>query len=456
MNRLTRSLYIFTLTLLIMGLGIPLWSYPNNYQQILVGARSAGMGGAGTAIIGDGEVMYYNPAGIVGTQFDGISISVNNYGLYYMYESNRQKAGDSINPELKHTSGVLIIPTATTMSFILDKSSPDPKHFLSIGMFVPSRVDLEAESTATDGSYIHHVKNWMFNYIYQFSVNYATKLNRFLAFGFAVVVTYSKLYRSDVFFHQDLGTPANSTMANESYNFKTVALGFSTGVVLTFDRVKIGFTLKSKQLRVYSESNYSYVVYGDNPEVYWGLKVNYQRPWELYFGVMVDIIKDRLMFALDFKLYPGERQVVVDAPGLRVEFERANAWNINAGIEWYITKVWTFRCGFFTDRSGTPKFEEDSFKDINNVRTNRYGIVFGAGITGKNTVFNFSFTFIWGKGHQKIKNILDFTQYGITDLKMREFVITIGTSYWFDSPKKQSPAQANPAPAASVTPAQQR
>ena len=53
----------------------------DHYNNILIGDRPAGMGGAYTAIADDASGLYYNPAGIVFTSGSGISGSMNAYHI---------------------------------------------------------------------------------------------------------------------------------------------------------------------------------------------------------------------------------------------------------------------------------------------------------------------------------------------------------------------------------------
>ena len=432
-RKVQNSFYLICFIFLITAIS---YSYPNNYQQLIVGSRIAGMGGAGTAIGGEGESAYYNPAGIVFTKRDGISLSVSNYGLFFMKEKNRQDAGDTINTSLKHTSGLIVVPSATAYSFILDKKSPTPKYFFTLALFVPSKTDLDTESQGSDGSYINYVKSWEIDYIYHFYIDFAVKVTHFFSVGFAVVGSYAKLYRNDVFYRYDISTPANSTTNIQSSNFKNIGLGFTLGILFTFKRFNFGFVLKSKKLRIYSESNYSLIVPGDPPILYNDLKVNYQMPWELSWGITFAIIPDHLFFAFDFRYYPSESQNVVSSSQYKVNFDRLSNWNLNIGLELVVNKSLSFRTGFYTDRSATPNLVSETDSNLLLTRVNRYGITLGVGFNTEHTKTNISVVYVFGSGHRKIQNIISSGDYGITRVKISEFILTIGSSYWFDNPKK--------------------
>jgi long-subunit fatty acid transport protein len=413
------------------------YSYPNNYQQVLVGSRIAGMGGAGTALGGEGEAGYYNPAGIIYTKKDGISLSVSHYGLAFLSEKGRKNIGDIINTEIQHSSGLIVIPSATTYTLILDKNKKEPQFFLNIGLFVPSSSDLEGHEIGEDANYSHYIKSWQVNYIYHLYVNFAYRVNRFFSFGIALIGSYSKLYQNVSIYRYDKGTPSNSDFLTESYNYKTVGLGFSVGTLFTLDRFRFAFTFKSKKLRIYSESSYTKIIPGSEPVQYEDLKVNYQRPWEFYFGIAYEILKDKIIIAFDFKYYPSENQSVISTSTFSLNLERLSTWNISVGVEYKFNKEWSIRTGFFTDRSATSLLSETDDQNLRMIRVDRYGITLGGGYVSENTKLNLCISYVWGFGKIKIQNVSTPGTYGIADSTTNEVFITIGSAYWFDSNKEK-------------------
>ncbi|MDD5433905.1 MAG: hypothetical protein PH343_00615, partial [Nitrospira sp.] len=67
------------LILLISILSLPSISFAGiyNYQEVLIGEKAAGMGGAFTALADDATATYYNPAGIIQIPFNSMSASAN-------------------------------------------------------------------------------------------------------------------------------------------------------------------------------------------------------------------------------------------------------------------------------------------------------------------------------------------------------------------------------------------
>jgi len=51
------------------------------YREFVIGERAGGMGGAAIAVATDVDAVFYNPAGLVRSQSDSISLSANLYGI---------------------------------------------------------------------------------------------------------------------------------------------------------------------------------------------------------------------------------------------------------------------------------------------------------------------------------------------------------------------------------------
>ncbi|MCP5496600.1 MAG: hypothetical protein H7A23_18790 [Leptospiraceae bacterium] len=68
-----------------------------DYQSItgLYGSRSSGLGGAFTAVADDPSGAYYNPAGLIFSPNDSLSISGNAYRLLTMYYQDVEGPGRS-------------------------------------------------------------------------------------------------------------------------------------------------------------------------------------------------------------------------------------------------------------------------------------------------------------------------------------------------------------------------
>ena len=74
-----------------------------HYNNMIIGERAAGMGGAFTALSDDTSGMYYNPAGIVHAQTKSLSASVNAY-----YSLSKKYSGVIAGADLKRNYSAIV------------------------------------------------------------------------------------------------------------------------------------------------------------------------------------------------------------------------------------------------------------------------------------------------------------------------------------------------------------
>ena len=79
------------------------WADEFHYNNMLIGERAAGMGGAFTALADDTSGMYYNPAGIVYAEEKSLSASVNAY-----YSLSKKYSGVIAGSDLKRNYSAIV------------------------------------------------------------------------------------------------------------------------------------------------------------------------------------------------------------------------------------------------------------------------------------------------------------------------------------------------------------
>ncbi|MDD4998178.1 MAG: hypothetical protein PHI99_08490, partial [Syntrophales bacterium] len=79
------------------------WADEFHYNNMLIGERAAGMGGAFTALADDTSGMYYNPAGIVHAEEKSLSASVNAY-----YSLSKKYSGVIAGSDLKRNYSAIV------------------------------------------------------------------------------------------------------------------------------------------------------------------------------------------------------------------------------------------------------------------------------------------------------------------------------------------------------------
>lgn len=115
----------------------------SSFRPYLVGARAAGLGGAFTALADDGSGPYYNPGGIAFVTRSQLSIAGSVYGLVSGTFDNALGIGAERH-DFSYRN-LNIFPTATAGVWKLDDGSrPEHADVLSLGVFVPDAVNVDA------------------------------------------------------------------------------------------------------------------------------------------------------------------------------------------------------------------------------------------------------------------------------------------------------------------------
>ena len=114
-----------------------------NYNDVLVGGRASGMGGAFTAVASDSSAVYHNPAGIAQIRKHDVSLSVSAYGFLRSIVDKRLGAG-SANEQMTLDS-VLVFPSATAWVMPLG-AGERWNHSLALAALVPEFFEYEGVS----------------------------------------------------------------------------------------------------------------------------------------------------------------------------------------------------------------------------------------------------------------------------------------------------------------------
>ncbi|MEW5854431.1 MAG: hypothetical protein AB2A00_36990 [Myxococcota bacterium] len=129
----------------------PVAADDSRYQNIIVGARATGTGGAFAAISDDASGLVYNPAGIVDVKRANLSVSTSLYGF------ERHSGGGIFTglpltglPKLSSTD-INIIPSSAGTVMGLGELLPDGahRHAIGFGLMVPSLTSVSEQEDTT-------------------------------------------------------------------------------------------------------------------------------------------------------------------------------------------------------------------------------------------------------------------------------------------------------------------
>ena len=328
-----------------------------HYNNILVGDRAAGMGGAYTAIADDPSGLYYNPAGIVYALGSNVSATANAY-----HQTNTVYKNVLGGNGWERTSSA-ILPNFFGIIQPLGKAR------VGFSYAVPDSIVEDQDQIFTN---IPGVQQYIVNFnknenTYNFGPSYAIELND----DFSVGATLYAHYRSSQWITNQLlrfapvgVNPAQYEWTNQYYQTTEWGVRPVAGLMWnTTDKFSLGITA-SQAIILDSSTTYQQIfkdVADDGNTVSRSEFTIYDKrklPFMATMGVAY-FPSRALVVSGDVSYYS---KVSDSAFG-----DREPTWNVALGAEYYLTEKWALRGGFFTDRANTRKIDSNSVNALDHV-----------------------------------------------------------------------------------------
>ena len=416
------------------------------YQPYVLGLRTAGMGGAAAAFGHDSAMGWLNPAGFARLDQGHLSLSAN-VGMVEQVRVDRYfsvseplagKLGISTSEARTgfNSSEVTVFPNS--IAYVLPIGDED-KHFLAFSVLVPYQRNRNIASNITwdfAGTKMRARETTTVRDIqYEIGPSYAGRFGK-------VAVGISALAR---FFQADKET----NLSQHSWSAQLRAMSMSTttakgrGRLLGLDAVagiqlgpysglSFGLAAHAPSVSIsgsYSHSSeglYSYVQEGVDGEATLDAREfetdNFTMKTPAWFTFGIGYEKEE-SFALaadvsyylpvsEYSMVKGDEEILsLDTTrsaftllydsSLDVKRQLESTFNVNVGVEVFLSERLILRAGYFSDFTPAKEFPESyerSFQDMGSIRVDRHGGTFGLGYKGRSTEFQLSFMFLGGVG----------------------------------------------------------
>lgn len=377
-----------------------------HYNNILIGDRASGMGGAYTAVSDDPGGMYYNPAGIAYSAGKNLSASVNAYSV-----SNRTYKGVINGADWTRTS-------STLLPNFFGIIQPVGKYKIGFSYAVPdSNQEDQDQRFDSDTMVINFNNN---NNTYLFGPSIAIPVNDSVSVGATLYVhkrsTEAILNASVVNTTGAITQWSNGYIESDEWGVRpvigvmwapmdklSVGLTVAKTLILTSDILKQGTTYDTAT----SASSRSYLDY------------DYKRkyPYQITAGAAY-FLNSSLLVSGDLSYYSAYDYNWLD--GLN---KREAVVNGSLGAEYYINKNWAVRGGAFTDFANTPTVVAGGINQKENID------MFGGSMTvshfTKNTSISAGGSFKFGSG----KSQLLADNPAIQDVNANNWTMFVSSSY---------------------------
>lgn len=370
MNRLQ---HLFLVIMLVTATAAQADEFHHN--NVLIGDRAAGMGGAYTAISDDASGPYYNPAGMAFTKGRNISVSVNTFNV-----TNTDYLSAFNNTNWERTSSSLLpnffgyVQTFDSGVFGFSYAMPD-----NIDEDQNQRYGGFASSTpgVNVNEYIINLKSSDKTYL--LGPSYALEISPTLAVGATLYLHYRK--RETI--NNQLLQLSNSTdqWFNQYYQTSETGLRPILGIMWTpLDKFSFGATLST----TFIQSATSKLQTTNKPTTSGTTTLaisddHDKRDLPVSFALGAAWFpSSSLLYSLDVTRHSATHDSTQS---------REATVNMAMGVEYYPTSRWAVRGGLFTNFAATPEIDpsrvnQQEHVDLFGLSTSLTRVTSGASITG--------------------------------------------------------------------------
>lgn len=446
-------------------------------QPYPVGELASTMGGAAVAITHDGTAPWYNPAGLGRVTEEGISATLNVYGV----QSEKTKAFvDGLDLAGTKTA---IFPGSVGYVKPLGVFGNGIHHAVGLALVVPdfARHEVGLDDTKFAG-YEWHIRERLLEQTLWIVPGWGACFGPRLCVGASLQVGYwssTGLYSTFEQWTQATagGLPAGADSFVEQDDFWAVEAGMSVGIQYrASDNTWLGLSVRSPVGTLWGSGSTlvmdaNYGAPGavrratDN-----NLKIDQRLPLNMRLGVGIDLQNWLLAADVSLSLPQSTYQSVqtgttdpangnspalkaLDASGqqvgplvdIGVPLGRLTVVNVNLGAQYRLSPKTALQAGFFTDFSGQP----DALIDELHPHINRYGVTAGVSLKGTSSTTTIGLIATIGTGRSY--GINDQGQQVNADAQSEAIYFTLGGSTRLGDPPEKPPV-SNHEPSESAPP----
>jgi long-subunit fatty acid transport protein len=374
----------------------------NHYNNILIGDRAAGMGGAYVAVSDDPSGLYYNPAGIVYAIGSNISGSMN--ALHQTSTTYKDALGGTY--DWKRTSSVLF-PNYFGVFQSLGKGK------IGFSYAVPDSILEDQDQTfknipGTSPS----VSTFVINFnnqdtTYNVGPSYAVEINDNLSAGITLyghIRTQERINNQLTYLLSD----TDYEWKNQYFHTEEKGLRPVFGLMWTpHDKISAGVTVSKTyifssstdvQTTCQGASTVAYgsgslCVSGDINRIESKSDKKKEYPLQMHTGVAY-FPNERLLLSGDL-IYNG-------ATDASLVSARESVLNFAVGAEYYLNSQWAVRSGLYSNYANTPELRTTGVSGIQPEHVDMYGLSVSISHFLRSSSLSFGFTFMNGNGKAQL------------------------------------------------------
>lgn len=447
-----RALPLLAQALLVPVLAGSAHARPGNPERYPVGARQAGMGGAGIA---DGETPWFNPAGVGAAKQTGLSASLSAYGL--TRESARLVDGSlGVGNVVGDVATTTLDVFPASVEYVQPLGTLGPLHHgIGLSVIVPDYAQFQgALETSAEGVELDiQARQTARNQTFWLGAAWGACAERLcLGAGPTGAVLLRDAVNNTTLFISQEGQPVLDVASSRHTELVVGSLGGQVGLQWSpLESLGFGLTVRSPMYTVGSSGSLlainSQVIDGasfiDRVEVK-NPKQEFRVPWRFGLGVTW-APSERWRVAADVRLHlaqgevvtiagpNGERTLPPEVPGRTVDdparaidvseaFRLQTTVNGNLGVQYRLSDKLRLQAGVFTDLSSSP--DADVLENAAD-QVNRISGTLGGGWKGE-TVETWV-SVVYAEGWGQVAGFGDELEPVLAPLRSRSIYVMVGS-----------------------------
>ncbi len=411
------------------GPALPALADDTNYQNLLLGEKAAGMGGAYTAIADDPSATYYNPAGLVETEASTLSASLSFYGFQQgsLQQALTPPPGASFTGSISHGVGAAFSQMTTVPGLAGSVNGIGPKdskgRYREAWGLAVMMLDDQSSSfsqAAIGANALQDLSQTTLDQTALIGLGYARRMTDELDLGLSVDAIYRTVNRASRTISgsavSSQGVAASYFLDETSLQMAVAGLFAEAGALWKFaPDFTLGLSLASPSVTVFgtgsSDEVQGFSAAGtgagltDTPIN--GLAANTLLPVHGRAGLAWRAAP-RTLFDLDvsgwgpiaYDLIEGPLPAGVQYPNFVRSVQRLPVVNLDLGGRWLFADKYPVRGGLFTNRSSAPKIDDGPEPQLPDIDV--YGVTAGITLPAEHTETTIGFVYSFGQGMTKV------------------------------------------------------
>jgi len=381
----------------------------NHYENIIIGDRPAGMGGAYTAIADDPSGLYYNPAGIVYATGSGISGSMN--ALHKTSTTYKNALGGQTDWSRSSSN---FLPN------FFGIFQPFGKGKIGVSYAALDSIRENQDQTFSNlNTGANQIDEYVINFnnqedVYNGGISFAMPVNQDLSWG---ITLYAHNREQERILHQYIHSNSGYEEYTNYYSVSEYGVRPVLGIMWSpMDKLSIGINL-NKTLIISSETvNQTTQKAAGDTDITRTVSTTHNKremPLNLRLGAAY-FANERWLFSSDLSYYSSTSN------------NRMSVVNLAAGSEYYVTPAWALRAGVFTNFANTPKLANTGLA-VNTTQAEHvdlYGVSLSVGRFTRTSNLSLGFNYSAGSGKAQL-----FPASGSGTASLQDTVITSFTLF---------------------------